>query len=289
MPQRTGALQAWQTAHGCAQMLKAVWTPLEALASVQGFPQAPLKASFQVTPAENLGETGQFLKHTNSLRDCCLLFIHLSIFSRKRFFYYIFFQIIVFIDYMAFQIIYYIIRLYRLYIYIILHIICRLYYTIRLHIQIIYHILNMYYIFRLYYNQIIYYIIVFIDYMAFFRFTMLCQLQVYSPVIQLHTHTHTLLQVVFMYRLLQNIQCCSLCYAVGPCWLSILCMVGSVYLLIQSPDVSHPLPICFGNRKLVFYMSVGLLLFLKFVCIFFCLDSTYKRSHIYLSFCFQMS
>lgn len=84
-----------------------------------------------------------------------------------------------------------------------------------------------------------------------------------------HTHTHNLLQDFFTYRLLQNIHCCSLCCTGGPRWLSILCMVGSVYLLIQSPNLSHPLPFCFGNRKCVFHMSVSLLLFLKFICIFF--------------------
>ena len=56
--------------------------------------------------------------------------------------------------------------------------------------------------------------------------------QVYNKVIQLFTHTHThthtyiyiyiLFQAQFPYRLLQNIEYISLCYTVGPCWLSIL-------------------------------------------------------------------
>ena len=37
-------------------------------------------------------------------------------------------------------------------------------------------------------------------------------------------------QILFHYRLLQNIECSSLCSTVGPCWLSILCI--TVCLLI---------------------------------------------------------
>ena len=42
-----------------------------------------------------------------------------------------------------------------------------------------------------------------------------------------HTHTHThihvsiLFQIIFPFKLLQNIEQHSLCYTVGPCWLSI--------------------------------------------------------------------
>ena len=38
----------------------------------------------------------------------------------------------------------------------------------------------------------------------------------------IHTHVSILFQVLFPFRLLQNIEQSSLCYAVGPCWLSIL-------------------------------------------------------------------
>ena len=34
-----------------------------------------------------------------------------------------------------------------------------------------------------------------------------------------------LFQILFHYRILQNIEYSSLCYIVGPCWLSILCIV----------------------------------------------------------------
>ena len=49
--------------------------------------------------------------------------------------------------------------------------------------------------------------------------------QVYSKVIQLHTHTHVLFQILFDYRLLQDTEYSSLCYTVGPCSLSILYIV----------------------------------------------------------------
>ena len=52
----------------------------------------------------------------------------------------------------------------------------------------------------------------------------------------IHTHTHThiyrereniyiLFQIIFPYRLLQNTEFSFLCYTVGPCCLSILCIV----------------------------------------------------------------
>ena len=37
-----------------------------------------------------------------------------------------------------------------------------------------------------------------------------------------HIHVSILFQMLFPFRLLQNIEQCSLCYAVGHCWLSIL-------------------------------------------------------------------
>ena len=39
---------------------------------------------------------------------------------------------------------------------------------------------------------------------------------------------HILFQILFHYRLLQGIEYSSLCYTVGPCWLSVLCIVGCV-------------------------------------------------------------
>ena len=37
-----------------------------------------------------------------------------------------------------------------------------------------------------------------------------------------HVHVSVLLQILFPFRLLQNIEQRPLCYTVGPCWLSIL-------------------------------------------------------------------
>ena len=44
----------------------------------------------------------------------------------------------------------------------------------------------------------------------------------------LHIHVSILFQILFPFRLLHNIEQSSLCYTVGPCWLSIL----FIYLLL---------------------------------------------------------
>ena len=38
----------------------------------------------------------------------------------------------------------------------------------------------------------------------------------------IHIHVSILFQILFPFRLLHNIEWSSLCYTVGPCWLSIL-------------------------------------------------------------------
>ena len=38
----------------------------------------------------------------------------------------------------------------------------------------------------------------------------------------IHMHVSILLQILFPFRLLENIEQSSLCYKVGPCWLSVL-------------------------------------------------------------------
>ena len=38
----------------------------------------------------------------------------------------------------------------------------------------------------------------------------------------MHTHVSMLFQILFPFRLLQNIEQSPLCYMVGPCWLSVL-------------------------------------------------------------------
>ena len=61
-----------------------------------------------------------------------------------------------------------------------------------------------------------------------------------------------LFQILFLYRLLQNIDYSSLCYIVGPCWLSILYVVVHYVnpKLLIYPSPSSP----FGNPKLIFYV-----------------------------------
>ena len=47
-------------------------------------------------------------------------------------------------------------------------------------------------------------------------------------------HISILFQILFPFRLLQNIKQRSLCYTVGPCWLTILYIYSSVYMLIPN-------------------------------------------------------
>ena len=44
----------------------------------------------------------------------------------------------------------------------------------------------------------------------------------------IHTYIYILFQILFPYRLLQNIECSSLCYTVDPCWLSVLYRVACI-------------------------------------------------------------
>ena len=99
-------------------------------------------------------------------------------------------------------------------------------------------------------------------------FTMQCQFQVYSKVIQfyiyiyIYIHTHMCIyiytyiynvpfQILFHYRLLQDIDYSSLCYTVGPCCLFYVQWCVSVnpkLLIYPSPRFS------FGSHKFVFYV-----------------------------------
>ena len=47
----------------------------------------------------------------------------------------------------------------------------------------------------------------------------------------IHIHVSILFQILFPVRLLQNIEKSSLCYTVGPCWLSILSFF--IYLFLK--------------------------------------------------------
>ena len=47
--------------------------------------------------------------------------------------------------------------------------------------------------------------------------------------IYIYIYICILFQILFPYRLLQNIEYSLLCYTVGPCWLSILYIVVCIY------------------------------------------------------------
>ena len=53
------------------------------------------------------------------------------------------------------------------------------------------------------------------------------------------------------YRLLQDIEYRSLCYTVGPYWLSVLKIALCIFSS-QAPNLSLPQPFPFGSHKFVF-------------------------------------
>ena len=98
--------------------------------------------------------------------------------------------------------------------------------------------------------------------------------QVYIYIYIYIYHISILFQLLFPYRLLQNIKYSSLCYTVGPCWLSVLHIAVWLYQS-QLPVHSSSPPSPLDNHKptsksLNLFSSVN-----KFSCIIF-LDSTYK-------------
>ena len=56
----------------------------------------------------------------------------------------------------------------------------------------------------------------------------------------IHMHVSILFQINFPFRLLQNIKQHSLCYTVGPCWLSIL-NIAVCISQSQTPNLCLPL------------------------------------------------
>ena len=110
-------------------------------------------------------------------------------------------------------------------------------------------------------------------------FTLSCVNQVYSTVNQLnicvcvcvyiYIYIYIWIQTfikmcqnLFLYRLLQNIECCSLFYTVCVCWLSILYIVVCYMLILSSQFIPFSTPTFpSGSCKLVFYVQ---LLFLDF-------------------------
>ena len=69
----------------------------------------------------------------------------------------------------------------------------------------------------------------------------------FSGVARTYTHTHTLFQILFHYRLLQDIECSSLCYSVGPYYLPILYIAVYEKLLFYLPPIPPP-EVCLVSR-----------------------------------------
>ena len=89
-----------------------------------------------------------------------------------------------------------------------------------------------------------------------------------------------LFQILFHYRLLQDTEYGSLCYAGGPCCFSILYIVVC-YQLIPNSQFIPLFP--FANHKFFLYVCVYFCFKNKFICIIF-LDSTYKWYYIIFVF-----
>ena len=106
----------------------------------------------------------------------------------------------------------------------------------------------------------------------------------YSKVIQLYIYIHVsiLFQILFPFRLFQNIEQSFLCYTVGRCWLSIL-NIAVCTCLSQTPNPS-PRPFAPRNHKFVLWVCFYFVN--KFTCIFFFffLDSAYKWYHMIFVF-----
>ena len=77
---------------------------------------------------------------------------------------------------------------------------------------------------------------------------MLYQFQVYNKVIQLQIHIYSF---IFRFRLLQNIEQCSLCYTVGCFWLSLLYIVIVYVGFPGSAEVKNQLSMVETQEKWV--------------------------------------
>ena len=62
----------------------------------------------------------------------------------------------------------------------------------------------------------------------------------------MHMHVSILSQILVAFRLLHNIEQSFLCYAVGPCWLSILniCLLKSIQSSPTHLSLSHTILYC---------------------------------------------
>jgi len=78
-----------------------------------------------------------------------------------------------------------------------------------------------------------------------------------SVYIYIYIYIH--FQILFLYKLLQNIEYSSLCYTIDPCWLSTLYILVCIYES-QPPSLSLS-PLSPLVTISLFSMSVGLFLF----------------------------
>ena len=75
----------------------------------------------------------------------------------------------------------------------------------------------------------------------------------------IYTHVFILFQILFPFRLLQNTEQSSLCYTVGPCWLSIFFLIILFYLFLAALGLGCCMW-AFGERGLLFVAVRGLLI-----------------------------
>ena len=102
----------------------------------------------------------------------------------------------------------------------------------------------------------------------------------------IHIHVSILPQTPLPSRLLHNIEQSSLCYTVGPCWLSFLNIAVCTCQSHNPKLPNYPLP-HFSPLVTIssFSKSVSLFLFCKYIHLYnFFLDSTYKRYHMVFLF-----
>ena len=92
-----------------------------------------------------------------------------------------------------------------------------------------------------------------------------------------HIHVSVLFKIIFPSSLLHNIEQGSLCYTVGPCWLSIL-NIAMCTSIPNSLTVPSPQPLPSGNQKFILCECVSVLKISSFVSFF--LDSAYKWYHM---------
>ena len=88
-----------------------------------------------------------------------------------------------------------------------------------------------------------------------------------EKLIHLYIYVYSLFEILFSCRLSQNIRQSSMCYAVGLCYLSILCVAGHMCSL-RTPDLSLPSAFPLQWQCLIL-LSVSRFLFYKLICIFF--------------------